>query len=439
MDFFVLQAHSTQEIRRVASEAKTKWIFIQVEAGQIQLLPNAQKRFEQIALSTNASLIYSDYYTHKGYSTTAIATIDYQKGSIRDDFDLGALWLCRTSSLKEAVSNMDREYQFAGIYDLRLRLSEMSDIFHINELLYINSIDQQQDQHSQHFAYVSRQNREVQIEMEQVCTDYLQRVGALLTDEPKSVEYTNDTFEYEASVIIPVRNRQKTISTAIESALNQKTNFRYNIIVVDNFSTDNTTNIISDIAENNSNVLHIIPQDRHLGIGGCWDLAVNHKACGRFAIQLDSDDAYQSENTLQTIVDEFHRQKSAMMIGSYTITDFEFNPIPPYLIDHREWSDDNGRNNALRINGLGAPRAFYTPIIREIGFPNVSYGEDYAVGLRISSKWKIGRIYDSIYLCRRWDNNSDSNISIETQNRYNHYKDKVRTIELMHRQQANNQ
>ena len=273
--------------------------------------------------------------------------------------------------------------------------------------------------------------------MEKACTAHLKRIGALLTGNPKSVNLESESFDCEASIIIPVRNRQKTIADAIHSALGQQTNFKFNVLVVDNFSTDDTGNIIDRIAHTYSNVFKITPDNDNLGIGGCWQLAINHSLCGKFAVQLDSDDIYQSPHTLQRIVDEFYRQRCAMLIGSYTITDFELNPIPPYLIDHAEWTDDNGRNNALRINGLGAPRAFFTPIIREIGFPNVSYGEDYAVGLRISREWKIDRIYDSVYLCRRWENNSDTGISLETLNRYNFYKDKIRTIELLSRIKQN--
>ena len=434
---FTLKTLSTKELASIANTVTTEWLFLQTEAGEVEFLPQAEKRFIDIAEATGAAMVYSDYYQITEDGKNPITTIEYQRGSLRDDFNFGAVILLNTGILKKITTHTPENYEFAGLYDIRLKISETSSIFRIAEPLYLLTPVSATEAESRHFAYIDKKNRNVQIDMEKACTAHLKRIGALLTDNPKSVNLESESFDCEASIIIPVRNRQKTIADAIHSALGQQTNFKFNVLVVDNFSTDDTGNIIDRISHTYSNVIKITPDNDNLGIGGCWQLAINHSLCGKFAVQLDSDDIYQSPHTLQRIVDEFYRQRCAMLIGSYTITDFELNPIPPYLIDHAEWTEDNGRNNALRINGLGAPRAFFTPIIREIGFPNVSYGEDYAVGLRISREWKIGRIYDSVYLCRRWENNSDTGISLETLNRYNFYKDKIRTIELLRRIKQN--
>lgn len=434
---FILKTLSTKELTNIANTATTEWLFLQTEAGEVEFLPQAEKRFIDIAEATGAAMVYSDYYQITEDGKNPITTIEYQRGSLRDDFNFGAVILLNTGILKKITTHTSEDYEFAGLYDIRLKISETSSIFRIAEPLYLLTPVSATEAESRHFVYIDKKNRNVQIDMEKACTAHLKRIGALLTGNPKSVNLDCEGFDCEASIIIPVRNRQKTIADAIHSALGQQTNFKFNVLVVDNFSTDDTGNIIDRISHTYSNVVKITPDNDNLGIGGCWQLAINHSLCGKFAVQLDSDDIYQSPHTLQRIVDEFYRQRCAMLIGSYTITDFELNPIPPYLIDHAEWTDDNGRNNALRINGLGAPRAFFTPIIREIGFPNVSYGEDYAVGLRISREWKIGRIYDSVYLCRRWENNSDTGISLETLNRYNFYKDKIRTIELLRRIKQN--
>lgn len=437
INHFILKTLSTKELTNIANTATTEWLFLQTEAGEVEFLPQAEKRFIEIAEATGAAMVYSDYYQITEDGKNPITTIEYQRGSLRDDFNFGAVILLNTGILKKITTHTPEDYEFAGLYDIRLKISETSSIFRIAEPLYLLTPVSATEAESRHFAYIDKKNRNVQIDMEKACTAHLKRIGALLTGNSKSVNLESESFDCDASIIIPVRNRQKTIADAIHSALGQQTNFKFNVLVVDNFSTDDTGNIIDRIAHTYSNVVKITPDNDNLGIGGCWQLAINHSLCGKFAVQLDSDDIYQSPHTLQRIVDEFYRQRCAMLIGSYTITDFELNPIPPYLIDHAEWTDDNGRNNALRINGLGAPRAFFTPIIREIGFPNVSYGEDYAVGLRISREWKIGRIYDSVYLCRRWENNSDTGISLETLNRYNFYKDKIRTIELLRRIKQN--
>jgi len=395
------------------------------------------ERLIQISENTNAGIVYSDYYESEHGNLIAHPVIDYQEGSLRDDFDFGEMLFIKADAFKEAVSRMKAEYSFAGIYDLRLKISQSYPVFHIQEYLYTIEKIEKVGTEDKHFSYVDPKNRNVQIEMEQVCTQHLKDINAYLKPEKKSVEFKKDGFDYEASVVIPVRNRAKTIGDAIKSVLSQKTNFKFNLIIVDNHSTDGTTDVISDFAKKDKRIIHIIPERNDLGIGGCWNEAVHHKECGMFTCQLDSDDIYKDENTLQTIVDTFYKEKCAMVIGSYQITDFNLNELPPGLIDHREWTDENGANNALRINGLGAPRAFYTPILREIKIPNVSYGEDYAVGLAISREYKIGRIYHSIYLCRRWEGNTDAKLDLPKINSNNFYKDKLRTIELIARKNKN--
>lgn len=324
---------------------------------------------------------------------------------------------------------MSTEYQFAGLYDLRLKVSQQADLVHINEYLYSEIENSSNKGGGSHFDYVDPKNRGMQIEMEQACTDHLKKVGAYLAPNFKKIEFNKADFEYEASVIIPVRNRIRTISDAIKSVLSQKTNFKFNLIVVDNYSTDGTTEAIDKFASD-ERLVHVIPENKELGIGGCWNAGVHNPKCGKFAVQLDSDDVYSGDDTLQKIVDAFYEQNCAMVVGTYKLTDFDMNEIPPGVIDHKEWTPDNGRNNALRINGLGAPRAFYTPVLREIKVPNTSYGEDYALGLNFSREYQIGRIYDVLYLCRRWDDNSDASLDIVKANVHNTYKDRIRTWEL---------
>ncbi|WP_304131231.1 glycosyltransferase family A protein [Ignavibacterium album] len=394
------------------------------------------ERFIQISENTGAGLVYSDYYESEADGLHPHQVIDYQEGSLRDDFDFGEILFIRTDVFKLAVSKMKTDFRFAGLYDLRLKISQSSTLFHIPEYLYTVEKKELVGTEDKHFSYVDPKNRQVQIEMEAACTEHLKAIGAFLKPVQKQIEF-EDQFEFEASVIIPVRNRVKTIGDAVKSVLSQKTNFNFNLIIVDNHSTDGTTEVISKYASEDHRVIHIIPERKDLGIGGCWNEAVHHPSCGKFACQLDSDDIYKDENTLQTIVNTFYNEKCAMVIGSYQITDFNLNELPPGLIDHREWTDENGANNALRINGLGAPRAFYTPVLREIKIPNVSYGEDYAVGLAISREYKIGRIYHSLYLCRRWEGNTDAKLDLPRINANNFYKDRLRTIELLARKKKN--
>jgi hypothetical protein len=377
--------------------------------------------------------VFSDYIKIKNGKPIQNPVIYYQSGSLRDDFDFGSLMFFNTAALKIAAAKMTENYRFAGLYDLRLKLSQTYKLFHISELLYTENEFDFRASGEKQFDYVNPRNREVQIEMEHACTAHLQTIGALL--EPNSQEITfekTEKFPVEISVIIPVRNREKTVADAINSALKQKTNFDFNILIINNFSTDKTGEIINDFVKKYpQKVIQIIPQRNDLGIGGCWNEAIFSQNCGRFCAQLDSDDLYADENVLQFIVNEFITQNCAMLVGSYKMVDFSLKTIPPGIIDHREWTAENGHNNALRINGLGAPRCFYTPILRAAGgLPNTSYGEDYAIGLRLSRDYKIGRIYEPVYLCRRWEGNSDAALPVEKLNANNSYKDQLRTIEL---------
>lgn len=414
-------------------------IAIYTKNQPIELGQNALHRLCNTLIACNAGMIYSDHYKIIDGRQTAHPLIDYQQGSLRNDFDFGSLVIYSAKAFEKAVAKMDINYQFAALYDLRLRCAQTSEILHLPEYLYTEMELDNRLSGQKQFDYVDPKNRAVQIEMEQACTEHLKRIGAWLKPCTAKENYEQEKFDFEASVIIPVRNRQRTIAEAINSVLSQKTDFKFNVIVVDNHSDDGTTETISQLAKNDNRVIHIIPQRTDLGIGGCWNEAINDKHCGQFAIQLDSDDLYIDNNVLTTIVEKFHSEQCAMIIGSYKMVDFELNDIPPGIIDHREWTDDNGHNNALRINGLGAPRAFYTQIIRSLQMPNVSYGEDYAVGLAISRCHRIARIYEPLYLCRRWGGNTDANLAIDKININNFYKDKIRTIELTIRISANAQ
>jgi glycosyltransferase involved in cell wall biosynthesis len=334
---------------------------------------------------------------------------------------------------------MSGEFRFAGLYDLRLKISQEYSLVHIPELLYSEVETDTRKSGEKQFDYVDPRNRAVQIEMEQACTDHLKAVNAWLEPKFRNISFDSGKFEYEASVIIPVKNRVKTVGDAIKSVLSQQAKFKFNLIVVDNYSTDGTTEIVSSFADKDKRVVHVIPERKDLGIGGCWNEGVFHGNCGQFAIQLDSDDLYIDNNAIAKIIAAFYSQQCAMVVGSYKMVNFNLEDIPPGIIDHKEWTPENGRNNALRINGLGAPRAFYTPVIREIRVPNVSYGEDYALGLAISRHYQIGRIYEPLYLCRRWEENSDAALDVNRMNANNFYKDKIRTIELLARKKLNSE
>ena len=428
----------TELVMKIAEHTVSEYVLLCLKPQPLTLGSTALSRLLLVAGDSGAAMVYSDRYTMEHGERKAHPVIDYQDGSLRDDFDFGSLWLVRTTLLhKYATSERERDYQYAGLYDLRLFLSREGQILHLNEYLYTEEETDLRASGVKQFDYVNPANRAVQIEMEQACTAHLHEVNALVdTSQYGEVDFAEQEFDMEASVVIPVFNRAKTVRDAVESALSQQTTFKYNVIVVDNHSTDGTTDILHELAQKDNRLVHIVPERTDLGIGGCWNMAINSQQCGRFAVQLDSDDLYSSPKTLQTIVDAFYEQKAAMMIGSYRMCDFELNTLPPGLIDHKEWTDENGPNNALRINGLGAPRAFFTPLVREIGFPNTSYGEDYALGLAFSRNFRIGRIYEELYLCRRWGGNSDAALSIDKVNANNLYKDRLRTMELKARQQT---
>jgi len=425
---------SSDTIQKIAEKSDTQFSLIYTKDTTLELGQYALERFYHIADGTKAGLVYSDYYQIADGVRSNLPLIDYQAGSLRDDFNFGSVLFYNAGILKKAVAATTEKYQHAGFYNLRLKVSQLAELIHINEYLYSEVEYDMRKSGEKLFDYVDPKNRVIQIEMEEACTAHLKAIGAYLAPAFKKIVFTEGTFPVEASVIIPIRNRVTTVDDAIQSVLSQKTTFKFNLIIVDNFSTDGTSEIIEKIAKNDSRLIHVIPERHDLGIGGCWNVGVDNAACGKFAVQLDSDDIYENENTLQTIVDAFYEQNCAMVIGSYTMTNFKMETIAPGLIDHKEWTPENGRNNALRINGLGAPRAFYTPVLREIKVPNTSYGEDYALGLYFSREYQIGRIYHSIYLCRRWDDNSDAELDVVKMNGHNLYKDKIRTIELMARQ-----
>ena len=429
---------STVSLREIASGVKTKYVLLYQKAASCDMSEDALTRMVRVADDTGALMVYADHYVVKDGIREAHPLIDLQEGALRDDFDFGTVTLVRTDVLREYTESQTREYKYAALYAFRLYMQRKGMIFHLNEYLYTSEMLDMRKSGEKQFDYVNPRNREVQIEMEQAVTEHLTIIGALVDNKKyKEPQFTLGDFPVEASVIIPVFNREKTIADAVRSALSQEASFEYNVIVVDNHSTDNTGKILREMSD--PRLVVIVPERTDLGIGGCWNEAVYSKSCGRFAVQLDSDDLYSGTDTLQRIVDCFHEQRTGMVIGSYRMCDFDLQTLPPGIIDHREWTDDNGANNALRINGLGAPRAFFTPLLREVGFPNTSYGEDYALGLWFSRTYRIGRIYDELYLCRRWGGNSDADLSIDKLNKNNSYKDKLRTIELLARKKINNQ
>ena len=429
--------NSTSTLKKISEKSDTLYSLLYTKDTTLELGQYALERFYHIADGTKAGLVYSDYYQIADGVRSNLPLIDYQAGSLRDDFNFGSVLFYNTEYLKKALEATTEDYKHAGLYDIRLKVSQLADLIHINEYLYSEIEHDTRKSGEKIFDYVDPKNRAVQVEMEAACTDHLKKTGGYLAPTFKSIAFEEKSFPVEASVIIPIRDRVRTVEDAIKSVLSQKTTFSFNLIIVDNFSTDGTTEIIEKYARLDSRLIHIKPTRTDLGIGGCWNEGVDYPACGKFSIQLDSDDVYENENTLQTIVNAFYEQNCAMVIGSYTMTNFKMETIAPGLIDHKEWTPENGRNNALRINGLGAPRAFYTPILRSIKVPNTSYGEDYALGLYFSREYQIGRIYDSIYLCRRWDDNSDASLDVVKMNGYNLYKDKIRTIELKARQNLN--
>jgi hypothetical protein len=428
--------NSSSTIRLISEKATADYILVSTLSTKVNLGVFALERFLQIAEATNAGIIYSDYIEVVNQVPKPHPTIDYQLGSIRNDFDFGPILFIDSAKMKNALI-INSNYKYAGLYDLRLKLSQSNLIMRVPEFLCSISESDNRSSGEKQFDYVDPRNRVVQIEMEQANTEYLKNISAFLKPNKKEIQFDGSTFKTEASIIIPVKNRVRTIKDAVNSALTQKTNFRFNVIVVDNYSTDGTTEILQEYSREHKNLIHVIPERNDLLIGGCWNEAVHNLECGRFAVQLDSDDVYKDERTLQIIIDTFKKEKCAMVIGSYILTDFNLNKIPPGLIDHAEWTSDNGPNNAMRINGLGAPRAFYTPLLRSLKIPNVSYGEDYFLGITISRDYKIGRIFEPIYYCRRWEENTDSALDIQKQNLNNTYKDRLRTVEILSRQKKN--
>ena len=428
----VEKMQSAQAMRAIAEHSDATYTLLYTKRTELKMGMLALERMVQVMEMTQAGMTYADHYQLTDGVQKPAPVIDYQPGSLRDDFDFGSVLLFNAQAFKEAAKETEEKFLYAGLYDLRLRISQKHKLVHINEYLYTEVESDKRTSGEKQFDYVDPKNRQAQIEMEEACTNHLKKIGGYLPPIFRPVDFNSHTFKYEASVIIPVRNRVRTIKDAVCSALSQETDFAFNVIVIDNHSTDGTSEVLRELSAD-KRLIHLIPERDDLGIGGCWNVGIHHKKCGKFAIQLDSDDVYKDKYTLQIMVNAFYKQKCAMVIGTYMMTDFDMNEIAPGIIDHKEWTPDNGRNNALRINGLGAPRAFYTPILREINVPNTSYGEDYALGLKISHDYQIGRVYDVVYLCRRWEGNSDAALPIEKINRNNLYKDRLRTWELEQR------
>lgn len=427
VDFVTLR--STGSVRDIAARTQAPFTLICTKPSELRLVAFALERMLQVADDTGADLVYADHFNVTEAGTVQAPVIDCQKGSLRDDFDFGSVLLFRSSALKAAAGRMDVEYQWAGLYDLRLKVQAAGRLEHIDEYLYYEIETDLRKSGEKQFDYVNPRNRAVQVEMEQACTAHLKEIGGYLEPVFEEVDLSRGEFPVEASVVIPCRNRVRTIGDALRSALSQVADFEYNVIVVDDNSTDGTVDVIKSFL-GNPRLVYIAQDPSWHAIGGNWNAALHHPLCGRFALQLDSDDTYYDEHTVQKFVDAFREQGCAMVVGTYRMTDFEGNLLPPGVIDHREWTPDNGRNNALRINGLGAPRGFWTPLLRDLNFPTTKYGEDYAVGLRVSRRYRIGRIYDVLYNCRRWDGNSDAALDIASVNANNFYKDRIRTWEL---------
>ena len=428
--------NSSATMKKIAAAAEGDYTLFYTKYNNLVMGYLALERMVRLANDSKAAMVYADSYEVVEGKKSNAPVIDYQFGSLRDDFNFGSVLFFNTTALKAAAAEIDVEYTAAGLYDLRLKVSRQGDLVHINEYLYTEIALPVATEGESHFSYVDPKNRGVQIEMEQACTDHLKKIGGYLEPNFKEINFDQGDFEYEASVIIPVRNRVRTVRDAIKSVLSQKTDFKFNLIVIDNGSTDGTTEAIDEFKDD-ERLIHIIPERDDLGIGGCWNAGVNHPKCGKFAVQLDSDDVYSDENTLAKMVGAFYEQNCSMVVGTYMLTDINMQMIPPGVIDHKEWTPENGRNNALRINGLGAPRAFYTPMLREINVPNTSYGEDYALGLAFSRHYQIGRVYDVVYYCRRWEDNSDHALDINKTNANNLYKDRIRTWELQARVELN--
>ena len=426
---------STATVKEILSSTSANHLLFNISGQEVNLTDEALSRMLDAAQAAGAGMVYSDYLKMTNDSIIPAPLIDIQSGSLRDDFDFGAIVMVTRAGIDAYLARTDlHESECGGFYQMRLAIQDALPIVRVPQPLYTVTETDLRTSGQKQFDYVNPSNRSIQIEMEKICTEHLKHIGGYLKPGfGKRVESYDGHFPVEASVIIPVRNRARTIADAVKSALGQQLDNAFNVIVVDNHSTDGTTQILSELAKADSRLVHIIPERTDLGIGGCWNLAINDSRCGRYAVQLDSDDLYSSPSTLQKVLDKFHDGGYAMVIGSYRMCNFNLETLPPGIIDHREWTDENGPNNALRINGLGAPRAFYTPVVRQIGFPNVSYGEDYAVAIRIADEYRLGRIFDELYLCRRWEGNSDAALSADKVNANNLYKDSLRTAELERR------
>ena len=432
---------STATVREILSSTSAEYLLFNISGRQVNLTDESLARMLDAAKAADAGMVYSDYIKMTGPDSIIPAPlIDIQSGSLRDDFDFGAIVLVTRAGIDAYLARTDLyQSECGGFYQMRLAIQCVLPIVRVPQPLYTLTETDLRTSGQKQFDYVNPSNRSIQIEMEKICTEHLKHIGGYLKPGfGRKVESYSGDFPVEASVIIPVRNRARTIADAVKSALSQQLDSTFNVIVVDNYSTDGTTQILSEIAAANSRLVHIIPERTDLGIGGCWNLAINDARCGRYAVQLDSDDLYSGPDTLQKVINKFREVGYAMVIGSYRMCNFNLETLPPGIIDHKEWTDENGPNNALRINGLGAPRAFYTPVVRQIGFPNVSYGEDYAVAIRITGEYRLGRIFDELYLCRRWEGNSDAALSAEKVNANNLYKDSLRTAELERRIKNNN-
>jgi hypothetical protein len=435
-----LDSLAGRNIARILDETTTDYVILTTQGEKLEMGARSVERLIDTAEDSGAGLVYSDFRDELDGVLVDHPLIDYKLGSIRDSFEFGSLLVVSKRATEAALQrhgSISQELQFGGLYDLRLKLSIDHPIVRIPEPLYTRIPADERASGERQFDYVDPRQRAYQSEMEEVATAHLKRIGAFLNAEFSARESTETKFNVRASIVIPVRNRESTIKDAVMSALTQQVTFDFNIIVVDNHSSDRTTEIVAELASQHSNLVHIIPGRRDLGIGGCWNEAIYSKDCGEFAVQLDSDDLYKDPHTLFKIIGKFDEGPYAMVIGAYTIVNFDLQEVPPGLIDHREWTRDNGRNNALRINGLGAPRAFHVPTIRKTGFPNTSYGEDYAAALRLSRRYEIGRLFESLYFARRWEGNSDAALPIVTANRYDAYKDHLRTIEITARRRMN--
>ena len=421
---------STATVKAIAAHAQSEFTLVYSKHEMLLFGYKALQRMVIVARDIDAGMVYADHYNYADGELQKSPVIDYQEGSLRDDFDFGSVILYNTEKLKEAASRMTANYKAAGNYDLRLKLSQKYAIEHIPEYLYTDVVCDTRASGERIYDYCDPKNNASQKEMEEACTEHLKVVGAYLEPSDfKDVDFDSEKFDVECTVVIPVLNRVRVIRDAIKSILSQEAPFKYNLIIVDNHSTDGTTEAIDEFAAD-ERLVHIIPDRNDLGIGGCWNLAINDPRCGKFAIGLDSDDVYATPHTLEKMVAQFYKENAAMVCGTYVVTDVNLKEMAPGVIDHHEWTPDNGRNNLFHVNGVGGPRAFHTPIYRATNIPNTNYGEDYAMGLAITRNYRMGRVYEVMTCARRWDDNTDANLDIFKENANNLYKDRIRTWEL---------